>query len=127
MEWVASYVGIPWLWGGRDLSVGVDCWGLARGVLRDQFGKSLPLFKGAVTTRDAERLIDHELTTAPVDEVVDPEPGDLVLIRMRGIENHVGVYVGGGRVLHATEGGSVLQKIDSEAMKRRVLGYYRVR
>lgn len=40
--WLDAYIGLPWRLGGRELRGGIDCWGLARLVLRREAGIALP-------------------------------------------------------------------------------------
>lgn len=40
-HWADNYLTIPYVDGGRDAAVGLDCWGLVRDVLHNHF--SLPL------------------------------------------------------------------------------------
>lgn len=40
--WLDQYIGLPWKAGGRELRGGIDCWGLARLVLREEAGIELP-------------------------------------------------------------------------------------
>lgn len=41
--WAGHYIGLPFCEHGRD-SFGLDCWGLARMVLSEQFGVSVPSY-----------------------------------------------------------------------------------
>lgn len=54
------------------------------------------------------------------------EFGDLILIRMAGIECHIAVYLGDGRMFHSTKiNGTVIERIHK--WKPVIAGYYRVR
>ncbi len=126
--WASKYVGIPFKPHGRTRE-GCDCYGLVRLVLQEEFGKSLPGldYEAPSSAKETERLID--LTTALVNatRVDDPQPGDVVIMAIYGIESHVGVYSGEGRVLHVLENqGAVLARIDSAMVAKRVKGFYRV-
>ena len=59
-------------------------------------------------------------------QVDEPKYGDILTIRINGVESHIGVYVGAGRFLHSYSD-SVGSCIDH--LKRwgtRVTGYYRL-
>lgn len=42
-NWSDRYLTIPYIDGGRDIAIGLDCWGLVRGVLHQHF--NTPLLK----------------------------------------------------------------------------------
>ncbi|MCX7763570.1 MAG: C40 family peptidase [Bacteroidia bacterium] len=83
-----AFLGSPYHWGGKSPG-GIDCSGLTQIYYRLQ-GRLLP--------RDAYQQADF---TLPVES---PAVGDLVFFTARGKSgiSHVGVYVGSGRLLHAT-------------------------
>lgn len=93
--WVETYIGLPFKEHGRARD-GVDCWGLVRLVLAEQFKIDLPAYvAGYASTEDAvdiARLIRGEM--GPWIEVRDTHPGDAVLMRLRAQPCHV---EGGGR------------------------------
>ncbi len=128
-DWVADYVGLPFRAHGRDRD-GVDCWGLARLVLAERFGLSLPSYAGGyASVEDAEdigRLIRGEM--APWREVPrgDEQAGDVVLIRLMNQPMHVGVVVAQGWMLHIEDGiDACLERYDGAKWRRRTLGIYR--
>jgi cell wall-associated NlpC family hydrolase len=86
------YLGVPYAWGGAS-PAGFDCSGLVMYVFA-QIGVVLPHFAAA----------QYQLG-APVarDQL---QPGDLVFFD--GL-NHVGIYVGGGAMIHAPHTGAVVQ------------------
>ena len=88
----ASLLGTPYHFGGAD-AAGFDCSGLALYV-HERSGLAIP--RTAVEQQRAAHPV-------PLGQLA---PGDLVFfrIRSRGI-NHVGVYAGGGRFIHAPRKG----------------------
>ena len=82
------YLGVPYRWGGADPS-GFDCSGLVMYVYA-QLGVHLPHF-AAAQYRDGRHV-----------RVDGLRPGDLVFFDDL---NHVGIYVGGGRFIHAPHTG----------------------
>jgi cell wall-associated NlpC family hydrolase len=82
------YLGVPYRWGGADPS-GFDCSGLVMYVYA-QLGVHLPHF-AAAQYRDGRHVRMDGL-----------RPGDLVFFD--GL-NHVGIYLGGGRFIHAPHTG----------------------
>ena len=88
-------VGTPYRWGGNTPESGFDCSGLIGYVYRTRAGLVPPR------------------TVAQLDEFGEPvrvdalRTGDLVLFG-RGRPTHAGIYVGGGRFVHApSTGGTV--------------------
>ena len=88
----AALVGTRYRFGGAD-AAGFDCSGLARYV-HERVGVAIP------RTAAEQQRAAHPV---PLAELA---PGDLVFfrIRKRGID-HVGVYAGGGRFIHAPRAG----------------------
>jgi murein DD-endopeptidase len=84
----ASVLGTPYHFGGAD-AAGFDCSGLARYV-HERSGLAIP------RTAAEQQRAAHPV---PLGQLA---PGDLVFFRIgsRGID-HVGVYAGGGRFIHA--------------------------
>ncbi len=127
--WVGHYIGLPFKGHGRDRS-GIDCWGLVRLVMGEQFGVSLPSYATHYdsTTREDQLapLIEEESKWwIPVEDGKE-QLGDVVVLRMRGQPIHVGLVVEVGRMLHAEVGiGSVLDSYKSARWHLRVTGFYR--
>ena len=91
-----QYLGVPYVWGGADPS-GFDCSGLVMYVYA-QMGISLP--HGATAQYSAGTPIDYS----------DLQPGDLVFFGSGGgYMSHVGIYAGGGSMIHAPFEGTVVQ------------------
>jgi cell wall-associated NlpC family hydrolase len=128
--WAKEYVGIPFVSGGRDRT-GADCYGLVRLVQAEQFGKALPLLSGDYTDADnfaeTEKLLRLQrplLAGLPVER---PETGDVCVLNFHGLPTHLGIYAGGGRLLHTLKGaGSILQRVSDPHLAGRVEGWYRV-
>jgi cell wall-associated NlpC family hydrolase len=86
-----SLLDTPYAWGGRGPATGFDCSGLVAHVLREGAGLRV---KGSAA--DLGRL------SRPIDRA-DLLPGDLVFFNTLGARHsHVGVYVGDGRFVHAS-------------------------
>jgi cell wall-associated NlpC family hydrolase len=86
-----QYLGVPYVWGGASPS-GFDCSGLVSYVYA-KVGKSVPHFTGA------EWAAFPRVTGAL-------QPGDLVFFHNLG---HVGIYIGGGQMVHAPHTGDVVR------------------
>jgi len=88
---LASYLGTPYLYGGMSHD-GVDCSGLVCLVFRETWNMRLP--------RSATGMVQVG-TAVPLDSA---QPGDLVFFRWGyfGGPDHVGIYTGAGRFVHAS-------------------------
>jgi cell wall-associated NlpC family hydrolase len=88
-----SLLGVRYSYGGSSRRTGFDCSGLVRYVY-GHFGVSLP-HSSFAQFGDGRRVSRGALRT-----------GDLVFFDGAG---HVGLYVGGGRFIHAPHSGTVVQ------------------
>jgi cell wall-associated NlpC family hydrolase len=110
-------VGVAYRWGGNTPEGGFDCSGLVNFVFRDMGRTNLPR-----TARDIAAL--------PIPLVRDNRlaPGDLVFFGEASGVNHVGIYVGQGRFVHApNSGGTVrLDELNGYYWREHYLGARRV-
>ena len=95
-------VGTPYRYGGNTPAGGFDCSGLVGYVFRESVGLVLPRTTGTIATVRAPKVERKRLVA-----------GDLVFFGKRKV-NHVGIYVGDGRFVHApSTGGTVrLDRLD---------------
>jgi murein DD-endopeptidase len=107
----ASLVGSPYQFGGAD-AAGFDCSGLALYV-HEQLGVAIPR-----TARDQQRA------ARPV-AVEQLAPGDLVFFHIHsGSVDHVGIYTGAGRFVHAPRARSAVAfgELSSDYYRRHFSG-----
>jgi hypothetical protein len=91
-----QYLGIPYLWGGANPRVGLDCSGLTMIVYR-RLGIQLAHFTG-LQWQEGRRVGR------------DVRPGDLVFFEPTVLgPGHVGIYLGGGRFIEAPHTGDVVK------------------
>jgi cell wall-associated NlpC family hydrolase len=96
-----TYIGLPYVWGGTDLSKGVDCSGLVQQVYK-QFGLNLPRVS-------ASQYTGHlgSTTYGVRTNVSQLEPGDLVFFKHSdGQVHHVAIWLGKGQILEAPHTGA---------------------
>lgn len=93
VEYSKQYIGTPYVWGGTDLTAGVDCSGFIYSVY-NHYGIKLNR-----TSRD----MYTQGTPVSKSELV---PGDLLFFNTGGdsVISHVGMYVGDGQYIHSTNG-----------------------
>ncbi|MQA34544.1 NlpC/P60 family protein [Modestobacter roseus] len=109
-----KYLGVPYRWGGTDPKSGLDCSGFTQRVYAD-LGVSIP------------RTSSQQATAGrPVASLAEARPGDLVFFdntsSRPGID-HVGLYIGGGKMIAAPQEGDVVkvQDVGNPTVIRRVL------
>ncbi|MCB1567086.1 MAG: C40 family peptidase [Xanthomonadales bacterium] len=92
-----ALVGTPYRWGGNTPESGFDCSGLVGYVFRDAAGLTLPRTSSSISEIAAPKVKRSELAS-----------GDLVFFASGKRIDHVGIYVGEGRFVHApNRGGTV--------------------
>ncbi len=84
-----SQLGVPYVWGGSRPGQGLDCSGLTQYCHRVA-GISIPRYSGDQSAQGRS--------------VSNPQPGDIFCQ-----PGHVGIYIGGGKVIHAPEPGDVVK------------------
>ncbi len=98
IETAASYMGIPYVWGGTRPSGGMDCSGFVRYVFK-QHGVNLPHYSG------------YQAQLGIPVELADIQPGDLVAFGYP--VHHVGIYIGDGLFIHTPGDYVKIQKLSS--------------
>jgi hypothetical protein len=96
-------LGVPYVWGGNDLTSGVDCSGLVQQVFR-KHGIELPRLSA-----------DQARAGVPVASLAEARPGDLIAWDNSGRNvgaDHVAIYVGNGQMIEAPRPGGVVQLVD---------------
>jgi len=83
-----AYLGAPYEWGGMT-NHGIDCSGLVHMAYRHT---------GRLVPRDADQ---QEAAATEIDKA-NARPGDLVCFGEPGKAHHIGFWLGGGHILHAT-------------------------
>lgn len=91
----ATYIGVPYQWGGTSPTTGFDCSGLVQKVFADQ-GISLP-----------RTAAEQQSVGTPVASLSSAQPGDLVFYGSPA--SHVGIYIGNGKMINAPEQGAVVR------------------
>ena len=115
-------IGIPFVDGGRDME-GMDCWGLAKVCFKRQ---EIAVQDYDISAFNAVK-IDAELSTNSYvwQKMDNPVVGCLVLINIscQGFANHVGIYVGENKFIHAyANSGVCISTI--KRWKSHIIGYY---
>jgi probable lipoprotein NlpC len=127
--WCSDYVGIPYEHYGRS-KTGVDCWGLAKLVLMEQFSLDVPNYDVYYHADCDVKQIGADVTDVAGNwqsiPAGDEQPGDVALLRCLGQPIHVGVVVASEWMIHAELNiDSCLEKYTGPRWNRRVTGFYR--
>jgi cell wall-associated NlpC family hydrolase len=91
-------VGTPYRYGGNTPQGGFDCSGLVGYVYRDAAGVALPRASRDIASIDVPEVSRRRLAS-----------GDLVFFGRGRDVNHVGIYVGEGRFVHAPNSGGTVR------------------
>jgi hypothetical protein len=88
VNYAKKFVGNPYKWGGTSLTKGADCSGFTLAVYA-KYGVTLP----------------HSSSSQPSYgkkvKLSNIQPGDLIFYGSGKSINHVGIYIGGGKIVHA--------------------------
>ncbi|WP_306422585.1 C40 family peptidase [Paenarthrobacter aurescens] len=93
-----KYIGVPYVWGGTNPAVGMDCSGFVQRVFKD-LGVELP------------RVVSDQMHKGtPVASLAEAKPGDL-LVSYGG--EHISIYLGNGKAIDAPVPGQTIQIRDA--------------
>ncbi len=101
-----QFIGNPYVYGGTSLTNGADCSGFIYAIYKD-FGYSIPRTSSA--QRSCGTGVSYE----------DAQPGDIICY-----DGHVGLYCGGGYIVHASTEKTGIKV--SKATYRKILAVRRV-
>lgn len=89
VQWYKNWQGTPYQYGGTGKS-GIDCSALVKNAYRSIYGLQLPR-----TTKE-QRRVGRKVSKRAL------QVGDLLFFKPAGTPNHVGVYIGSNRFIHAS-------------------------
>ncbi|BCW83153.1 MAG: C40 family peptidase [Paenarthrobacter ureafaciens] len=93
-----KYIGVPYVWGGTNPAVGMDCSGFVQRVFKD-LGVDLP------------RVVSDQMHKgSPVASLAEARAGDL-LVSYGG--EHISIYLGNGKAIDAPVPGQTIQIRDA--------------
>lgn len=93
IDYAMKFLGTPYVWGGNSLTKGVDCSGFVQQVFK-AYGYSTP------------RVSRDMAATYSRVSASEAKAGDLVFYHnlRTGVVDHVAIYIGNGRIIHANNG-----------------------
>lgn len=89
VEYAKQFLGNPYVYGGTSLTNGVDCSSFTQQIL-GKFGYRINR-TSYTQYNNGRRISANELL-----------PGDLVFYGFSGVISHVGLYIGNGKIIHAS-------------------------
>ena len=110
VDFALQFEGNPYVYGGTSLTKGADCSGFVMSVFKE-FGYSLPRVAGA--QYEASRKKD----------ISQIETGDLVFYGSGAI-SHVALYIGDGKIIHASTSASGIKISDYDYERPAGVGTY---
>ncbi len=93
-SYALNFVGNPYKWGGTSLTQGADCSGFVQSIYK-QFGYEIPR-----VSKDQAKSAGYCDIKPDLEHLL---PGDLIFYTdKKGVVNHVGMYIGDGKIVHAS-------------------------
>ena len=93
-DYAKTAVGTAYVWGGTNMSTGVDCSGLCYAAYK-KYGYTLPRVSRDMAVSSALLSVTPNTTYL--------KAGDLVFYASGGRVDHVAMYIGDGKVVHASD------------------------
>ena len=93
-NYAKTAVGTAYVWGGTNMSTGVDCSGLCYAAYR-KYGYTLP--------RVSRDMAASKSLLSVTPSKTNLKAGDLVFYASGGRVDHVAMYIGDGKVVHASD------------------------
>lgn len=102
--WSDSYLTVPYVDGGRDVDIGLDCWGLVRDVLHQHFKQPLLKTFGSIQAADKVNMTKAYSEVKKAFKPCTPVVGAIAAGFNDQSLIHVGVVVeaNGLKVLHTS-------------------------
>lgn len=103
----------------------LDCWGVAREFYKLVFNIELKRYYDEIpSNRDLAKNLIYT-NKGDFQKTTNPKFGDIILIKLFGVESHIAIYLGGGKILHTSKNNGCY--IDSLAKwKHLIVDFYRV-
>lgn len=104
-----EWTGTRFVWGQSQKQVGCDCKGLIQGVARELGFPEAATFYATFATYRPDKPVPVALLkeglAAVFDAADEPQPGDVLLLKIRGRAQHLGICCG-DTVIHAQGNGA---------------------
>ncbi|AXN36865.1 cell wall hydrolase (plasmid) [Latilactobacillus curvatus] len=96
-----KYLGVPYVWGGKNPEQGMDCSGFVGYVLMKVTGKEFPQYTVSLETKGEMMFAGGK---PDMDQL---QPGDMIFWGSHGASHHIAFYMGNGQVIEEPQPGDV--------------------
>lgn len=104
----------------------MDCWGIAREFYKLAFNTELKSYYETIPNDNSKARDLISSNRGDFNLVTTPKFGDIMLIKLMGLECHIGVYLGDGLFLHTQHGtGCIIDRVTR--WEKMISGYFRVK
>ena len=129
--WTGHYIGLPFKTHGRSCQ-GLDCWGLVRLVLAEQFGIALPSYineyQNVAQIDKINDLFYREIKRHCKINYDNEKCGDVIIMLIRNKPAHFGIVLGDNHMLHIEANcKSSIENYNNKRWDDRIYGFYRYR
>jgi len=104
-----------------------NCWDLVVSFYQEML--SIPLYSYYQGPTPPEKIETKNLIYSSMgdfEKISDPKFGDIIIVKLYGIESHIAVYLGDGKMLHTTRGaGSIIDRV--ARWEKMIVGFYRIK
>lgn len=118
---VEDLIGKPFEYGGRGPEK-YDCWGLMMELYR-RIGVEIPDYRSPTTWAEIASLMNQELRLW--EEVPRRTLHSVMHIRIKSEPHHVGLFLGGDRFIHASNGARSVCIEPASRWENATVGYYK--
>lgn len=111
-----------------------DCWGLVREIYKNDHPKKIELpsfneYYDTTTAPDDKRKIASAIQYQSDKnwiETNNPQPFDVIVLKISGYPMHVGIVIRKGIMIHCTNGiGVAIEKYNSMRWDNKIIGFFR--
>lgn len=130
-EWVDRFTSIPFKDSDEPLRSGTSCWGLVRLVYRELLNIEIPSlsaqYSGAFDIKAIHRIVQEQMETNwPEVQRDSVKALDLIVLRFKGTNSHIGIVLDKRFFLHLHEGEwSHQDNYVQKGWSKQVVGFHR--
>jgi cell wall-associated NlpC family hydrolase len=106
-------LGTPYIYGGNNPARGLDCSSLMQFIHKNALGVKIP--RTAAEQRKRSKTINYS----------NLQPGDMLFFKIDSRNNHVGIYIGHGKFIHASSSNrrAIIDSMNTPYWKKRFVKF----